>query len=308
MSYNGRIPVPGFVSSVRKSTYLDRKEQQQRKQDEKDKLDKQQKQAIEIAKLLNQKWAEEDKKKDRKTTAESDAGGRRERLERRFKENSDDERSPRRGERRPRREDERESDDERRHRREDGRRRFRENDDGSHRDEVVKRFEEGAGEHRPVDRFPQAPLPEVPSEVSFLPRPPPLPLETGGWQPSEATGSANIPDFRLDAGIHQERKRKPAAPSAQFKGVFGQDDSDDEKEKSRQLAKKNAKTAQATPTFKPTASGASPCGPPAPSSGASLVAVQMKVAAWKQGLKGKAATMPEWLQNEVSAVMGFTGR
>lgn len=325
MSYNGRIPVPGFVSSVRKTTYLDRKEILNKRQEEKEKLDKQQKQAVEIAKLLNQKWAAEDKKKgDRK--ADNDDGHRRDRASRRsrsadrrrFREHSDDDRPHKADESR------RSRDDEDSRRPQDSTDELRRGiDQKSTQDrQLGRRFREsgtdGAEEDSSLRAAPmEEPVP-VPATGSlsgpllfFNRSQPSEPAEIGGWQTGEA-GPGKIPD----AG-DKDRKRKIThsdAVAKKFAGVFGMDDSDDEKEKSKAvLAKKKGPAGgQATPSFKPlsmasgstamaSTAGASPTGAP----GTSVVAVQMKVAAWKAGLKGKAAIMPIELQQEVAAVMGM---
>eukprot|EP00401_Gymnodinium_catenatum_P076751 CAMPEP_0117510958 /NCGR_PEP_ID=MMETSP0784-20121206/28259_1 /TAXON_ID=39447 /ORGANISM="" /LENGTH=334 /DNA_ID=CAMNT_0005306613 /DNA_START=1 /DNA_END=1001 /DNA_ORIENTATION=+ len=75
MSYNGRIPVPGCVTSVRTSTREERLHAQRKKQEEVEREKKRRLEEEEAARILAQQWAKEDRERANRPQRRGDEGG-----------------------------------------------------------------------------------------------------------------------------------------------------------------------------------------------------------------------------------------
>lgn len=335
MSYQGRIPVPGVVTSVR-SNKRDRRLQletlQKKRKEDQEQQEKQRKQAEEVAQILASKWATEDRNKRRSDDEDLRAG----RLPR-----GD---SPERG--RPRHADLRGRDSgpglgveydghgaaihsvgvEGRESR--GVRRYTEGEkyeaahgikrsaqwevtastdiqSGGHRDDFDG-FEARSGRSESLRGQGDSAAADEDQQGSSWHS-----VETGSRRlPGE--GSAGSSER---AGSSQKAKEPP--PKTKLKGVFGISDSDDDRETARSemelvAQKKRARLSQQMTeptrgapggerTSGSAGGGGGGAGPPP-----SVAAVQMKVVQWKYGLKGRAAEMPEELRREVAQAMGVS--
>jgi len=310
MSYNGRVPVWGFVSSVRKSSHQDRKKGDQAKQQEREKDAKRQKEAEQVARLLAERWAAQDRKRGGGAD-DSDRGPKRRFTEGPREDRSDDDVRDDRSDddgRGPRR-NERDEEPERR-RQQDGadasRRRSRGRSEDSDR-RKRRKAEERKDDHSRADSSRGGGQPEGAEEDGDRPY---EPEQGGGWTIGASTGTVNQP-MRI---TRTEVPKMKAAPSSHgskvakaLTGIFGDDDSSDGEQRLQAEAaaaaaarQKRAKLRRPT-TPEPALSAVRA---KQPTSANDMATVQMKVAQWKQSLKGKAATMPEWLQAEVAAVMG----
>lgn len=289
MSYNGRIPVPGCVTSVRKST-RDQRLQVQRKREEqleKDKKDRERQE--EAQRFFAQKWAEEDSRKKRGTAlgpsiAKSSREGRDRRLQKAFgafsrsrsrSSRSSDLEAPRRtlvgdllG------------DDER------SDRRHREAGEEDGRGRRGKEKVEGGWLSKPREE----PIEEVAVRTQMTTN-------------TLAASSVLAPGLASGMSSSLAGQAKAEQNKTKVQGFFGLSDSDEDRDSARSALVAKTKRAAASAQL----ASMRPELPTAQAPRNSVAAVQMKVAQWKANLKGKAATMPDWLQREVAEVMGASG-
>lgn len=341
MSYQGRIPVPGVVTSVR-SNKRDRRLQLEtlvkKRREDTDQQEKQRRQAEEVAQILASKWATEDRNKKKRSDEdlEDRRGGRLpggdspERARPRHPNTRGRDSGPGLG-------DEydghgaaihstgvegRESRGLRRYT-EDGLKRGAQWEmpastdiqSGGHRDDSDGPFEaetprsesrRGQGESAGADEDQQGSSWHSVEHGS----------ERGLRREKGLSGEGSAGSSER-AGSSQKAKEPP--PKTKLKGVFGISDSDDDRETARsemelvaqkkraRLSQQLTEPARGTVGERTSGSGGSAGGAPAGAGPPpSVAAVQMKVVQWKYGLKGRAAEMPEELRREVAQAMGVS--
>mmetsp|Transcript_76651 Transcript_76651/g.213059 ORF Transcript_76651/g.213059 Transcript_76651/m.213059 type:complete len:319 (-) Transcript_76651:140-1096(-) len=313
MSYNGRIPVPGCVTSVRTSTREERLHAQRKKQEEVEREKKRRLEEEEAARILAQQWAKEDRERANRPQRRGDEGGVADRPRRR------------RGEEGQASEDGRD----------DGPKHYGSRSDvptrgpaeGDRRGEREKRYEEpAAGRHdgedseaqRSRSRSRDRRTRSVPAEVTRLEpcstqasgvphhsgapqQEPPRPAEEEGGVWHTVTKGKCLEPPR--DSIVRSSSQKLSQPS-KLAGVFGVGDSDDEMENARSEMQLAANAKRARLRTPPAPQLLRELGTPTRSTASEVAAVQMKVSQWKLKCNGKSATMPEELQREVAAVFG----
>jgi len=346
MSYQGRIPVPGVVTSVR-SNKRDRRLQletlHKKRQTDLEQQEKQRRQAEEVAQILATKWASEDRKKRSSDGVDDHRGGRLP-----GGDSPERARSRHHGIRardsRPGLGDEydgygvetRES---------RGLRRYTDGEtvhavkrgaqwethastdiqSGGHRDDSGGSLEAEGGSRRDnVARTPRSESLRGQGESAGADED----QQVSSWHSVEhglrrekgisGEGSAGSSELAVRAGTGSSQKAKEPPPKTKLKGVFGISDSDDDRETARSemelvAQKKRARLSQQLTEpprgnvgEKTSASGSTGGGGAAGGPPPSVAAVQMKVVQWKYGLKGRAAEMPEELRREVAAAMGVS--
>jgi len=331
MSYQGRIPVPGVVTSVR-SNKRERRLQletlHKKRQTDLEQQVKQRRQAEEVAQILATQWAKEDRKK-RSDEAETRAG--------RLPGGESPERARlRHHDMRGRDAGQGVGDEYDGHgvegRDSRGLRRYTEGEamHGSKRGgqwETPASIDGQSGGHRDDSggsseaRIPrseslrgQGPASRSKGESAGADED----QQVSSWHSvehgSERGRGAGSGEGAGRAGSSQKAKDPP--PKTKLKGVFGISDSDDDRETTRSemelvAQKKRARLSQqltepargnVVERTSSSGSGGGAGGGPPPS----VAAVQMKVVQWKYGLKGRAAEMPEELRREVAAAMGVS--
>lgn len=316
MSYNGRIPVHGCVTSVRKSDHGSRMQMQRKRQEEQEIMKQRTKEEDEVARILAKKWAEEDRrKKDRleRGELEDDARDRMPQKRGRSRRRDEDYKERRADQggvldqpsRRRELDDDRWNEDRgsagsRNRRLQDrfgGGRDSRSRSAGRRGDSRGRGRRGGGGQYRPEDSDDDD---EDAEEETQKKKQAQIVEFQGGWQSVATT---------LHPSRHEAKKvEKPLAPkvshTSKVASFFAAGGSDDEKEdtdltKLRQEAQ-NRKARAAAQSFIPE--------PTRVSTASSVADVQMKIAQWKASLRGKAAKMPLELQQEVAAVMGSAYR
>jgi len=331
MSYQGRIPVPGVVTSIR-SNKRDRRLQlealHKKRQTDLEQQKKQSRQAEEVAQILASKWATEDRNKKRSEEyADDHRGGRLPggdspaRARSRHTDIRGRDPGPGLGD---------EYDGHGREGRESrGLRRYTEGEamhglkrgaqwempastdtqSGGHRDDFGGSSEAEGGRRDNLARTPRSESLRGHGESAGADED----QQGSSWHSVEH-GSRSAGSGER-AGSSQKAKEPP--PKTKLKGVFGISDSDDDRESARSemelvAQKKRARLSQQlTEPMRGTVSertsgssftgGGGGAGPPP-----SVAAVQMKVVQWKYGLKGRAAEMPEELRREVAQAMGVS--
>jgi len=333
MSYQGRIPVPGVVTSIR-SNKRDRRLQlealQRKRREDHEQQEKQRRQAEEVAQILASKWAKEDFNKKRSDEDLDDRRGGRlpggdspERARSRHPNIRGRDSGPGLG-------DEYDGHGAAIHstgvegRESRGLRRYTE--DGLKRGaqwEMPASTDIQSGGHR--DDFDGPDEARTPRSESLRGQ-----GESAGADEDQHGSSWHSVEhgLRRDKGLSGEgsagsseragssQKAKEPPPKTKLKGVFGISDSDDDRETARSemelvAQKKRARLSQQL--TEPTrgtvgertsgSAGGAPAGAGPPPS---VAAVQMKVVQWKYGLKGRAAEMPEELRREVAQAMGVS--
>lgn len=276
--------IPLATEAVKRTTTpKERAEREKRKKKEEEKMKERRKQEAQMAKILAQRWAEEDAKKQAGEVPAASSS---------VPKSSKRRRSPSR---------------------EDGgarareRRRDRDADVPSTRRQRTD--SEDSGRHHARERRPQEP--EEPEEENSQ--------EAGGWHSKETNSS--ILSGRTEplsiGGLQQGRKeaQKPTPSvgkkhSVKVAGFFGADDSDDD----RETAKRELEAARAAKESRVRAATPLPFDKFAASSGSQLAGkderlasssdIQMRLAQFKMQCKGKWVDMPEDLRRDVDRLMG----